>query len=74
MERSIRRMIARMIDENIQINRVLKSTPMVVSKKENSLNKTKAKKHTKSKPRSQYKSTKPVKSKAVTQFRNKSNI
>lgn len=31
-------------------------------------------KQTKSKPSTQYKSTKPVKSKSVSQFRNKSNI
>lgn len=68
----IRRIVLRLLDE--QFIKVLKSTSMTVRKTETSLNKTKAKKHTKSKPRSQYQSTKPVKSKAVTQFRNKSNI
>lgn len=50
---------------------------MVVSRPVNNQKRTSNKsklKQTKSKPSAQYKSTKPMKSKSTSQFRNKSNI
>lgn len=58
------------------VDRMITKT-MAVTRSTNAQKRTSNKsklKQTKSKPSSQYKSTKPVKSKSVSQFRNKSNI
>lgn len=70
--RAIRAILTGLVMASIheQINtRIITTNP----NKKKSSNKVSNKKH-KAKPNSQYKSSKPIKSKSVSQFRNKSNI
>ena len=72
MRGSILNILARLAGDYKRIEKLTQLTKANNVQKRNS-NKSKLK-QTKSKPSAKYKSSKPMKSKAVSQYRNKSNI
>ncbi len=71
--RSIRIILAGLLIASAQETRNTRALITTTQKKNKSSNKISNKK-SKAKPNSQYKSSKPIRSKCTTQFRNKSNI
>jgi len=72
MKNSILHILANLDKEYRHISRIMQ-LPNVPNKQKRTSNKSKLK-QTKSSPNNKYKTSSPMKSKSITQFRNKSNI